>query len=872
MRNDEYYRAGKYSVCCQVKPLFPDPQSLIPFLDTCLPLAPFLADICDKLFEKTAAVVRADPGSGKSTLLPLALMDKCGEKTLIDRNPAGKIVLLEPRRAAAVGIAARMAELLGEEIGERVGYAVRLERKVSERTMVEVLTDGLFVRRIQADPSLPGIGTVIFDEFHERSAMLDLVLAFLLDLRRMGARINILIMSATMDADLVACFLNRVEGRTAGMEVPVFDIPGSVFPVETSYRPLAGKAPLGIETAAALTKILRGEACGGEGDVLVFLPGRREIADTESDLLSRGEAGDLEILPLYGSLPLSKQREIIAPQHRKKRRIILSTNIAESALTIPGISLVVDSGYVRLERFHIPTAMNRLSLETASKVSAEQRTGRAGRLGPGRCIRLWDKADLRPETTDPEIRRIDLSGLVLECLLWGIRSPDDLPWLEAPPGAAWERGLGLLRDLGAASGENQPTELGKNSVRLGLDPRLGILCLAGKKAGCPGLACAAAALLSERLPAGFMMDDDGDFRSRLAMLRKAKTKTVMETMDDLFRRLHLPAATAREWSVEDENKIGELLAAAFPDRIAARQKPEATVSAARFRFVSGREARIAGPLENSGWLIAPEVDAGERFAFIRLAAPVSEETALEILKRQTVTETRVEWKGLVPRTVVSLRAGRLFLGEERRASTRREATEALKHLLCDDGLDVLPWTEGKAAPMRLLERIRFFAAHGGIDSNAWTSEALIHDAEEWLIPFTSEPDEGSIVTVSSLLDALSGRLGWALVPVLDRELPEVFSFPNGRKRTINYSSGEPVLSAPLQFCFGIAVHPRIMSVPIVFHLLSPANRPVQITSDIAGFWKGSWADVRKEMKGRYPKHFWPEDPQTPCSIAGKEKS
>jgi len=871
MRNDEYCGAGKHGACCQVKTLFPDPQSLIPFLDTGLPLAPYLADIRDSLLEKGAALVRADPGSGKSTLLPLALL----------QDTEKRIVVLEPRRAAAVGIAARMAELLGEEVGERVGYAVRLERKVSEHTQIEVLTDGLFVRRIQADPSLPGVGTVIFDEFHERSAMLDLALAFLLDLRRMGSRINILIMSATMDTGLAAGFINRVEGRPDGMEVPVFDVPGQVFPVETSYRSLAGKAPLGIETAAVLTKILHEEAGGGKGDVLVFLPGRREIADTENGLFLREGAADIEILPLHGSLPLSKQREIIAPKRREKRRIILSTNIAESALTIPGISLVVDSGLVRLERFHIPAAMNRLSLETASRASAEQRTGRAGRLGPGRCIRLWDKSSPRPETTDPEIRRIDLSGLALECLLWGIRSRDDLPWLEVPSEAAWERALGLLRELGTVDEENQPTELGKEAIRLGLEPRLGILCLAGKKAGCPALACTAAAVLSEGAGSRFSNDSgiigDGDFRNRLAVIRKGNStakpwiRTVTETRDDLIRRLRLPAGTAKGWSVEEEARIGELLAAAFPDRIAVRQKPKTPVSDVKFRFASGREARIEGPLEHSEWLIAAEVDAGERSAFIRLAAPVSEETAFAILKRQTVTESRVEWKGLVPRTVVSRRAGRLFLGEEQRASTRQEAAGALKRLLCEEGLDALPWAEGKAAPLRLLERIRFFAARGGIKAKGWTDEALIREAEDWLVPFTAEPNKGPFVTVSSLLDALNGRLGWALVPVLDRELPEGFSFPNGRKRTIDYSSGEPALSAPLQFCFGITVHPRIMGVPVIFHLLSPANRPVQITSDIVGFWKGSYADVRKEMKGRYPKHFWPEDPQSSCS-AGKEKT
>lgn len=831
-------------------------------LDTGLPLAPFLPEIRKGLFEKGAAIVRADPGSGKSTLLPLSLL----ERTETKRE---KIILLEPRRAAAIGIAARMAELLGEKTGERVGYAVRLERKVSAFTRIEVLTEGLFIRRIQADPSLTGIGTVIFDEFHERSAMEDLALAFLLDLRRIGSRVNIAIVSATMNVGEIAAFINSAEGRTADREVPIFDVPGRVFPVETEYRPLPKKAPLGIETGEMLMKIFR-ERSGGawDGDALVFLPGRREIADAEKMLLG---AHNSEVFPLHGGLPLSRQKEIIVPKPHngggpRGRRIILATNIAESALTIPGITMVIDSGRVRLERFHIPTAMNRLSLEEASLMSTEQRAGRAGRLGPGVCVRLWDPSSPRPASTDPEIHRIDLSGLVLECLLWGIRSRDSVPWLEPPPEAAWERALGLLRELGAADENFNPTETGREIARLGLEPRLGILCLAGKGAGCPGLACAAAAALSER--DGSMTGDDGDFRRRLAALRNnasgAWAKTVMKTRDDLIRRLRLNAGTETGWSAEEESGIGELLAAAFPDRIAARQDAGGNTGSRCFRFVSGREARIAGPLENADWLVAAEVDAGERSGFIRQGAPVSAETALAILKKQAVSEIRVEWKGLAPRTVVSRRAGRLFLGEERRVSSIGEAAEDLPRLLREKGLGILPWEGGKAAPRLLLSRIRFFSEHAaGTKSDAWTEEALIHDAAEWLKPFIVDPKDqadGLVLSSSSLITALTTRFGWDLSPVLEREVPDFYMLPTGRRRMIDYSSGEPVLSARLQDCFGISVHPRIMGVPVIFHLLSPADRPVQITSDIAGFWTGSYADVRKEMKGRYPKHFWPENP------------
>ena len=409
------------------------------------PLSPFLPEIRAALENRGAAVLRADPGSGKSTLVPLALMDGAA---------GGKILMLEPRRAAVLGIASRMAELLGEELGEQVGYAVRLEKRGSVNTRIEVITEGLLIRRLQNDPALAGISIIIFDEFHERQAAADLALALVLDLRRMGSPVRLLIMSATLDAAGAAAFIDRAERRAGENKTPVFDCPGKIFPVDITYRPRPGKAPLGKEIAAALGDLLRpggGENAGGGpagegGDILVFLPGRREIGDTEGALKGMGLNRDFDLLSLHGGLPLARQKEVISPPELRekgpaRRRIILSTNVAETGLTIPGVTVAMDSGYARLERFHLPTGMNRLSLEPVSLQSAEQRAGRAGRLGPGRCIRLWPAGDLRPRETDPEIRRVDLSSLVLECLLWGVKNPGDLPWLENPPAAAWDRAL-----------------------------------------------------------------------------------------------------------------------------------------------------------------------------------------------------------------------------------------------------------------------------------------------------------------------------------------------------------------------------------------------------------------------------------------------
>jgi ATP-dependent helicase HrpB len=836
-----------------------------------LPLGPHLETICRAWEERGTVVLRADPGSGKSTLLPLALL--AWQDRLQGEGPAGprgKILMLEPRRAAAAAAAARMAELLGEAVGERVGYAVRMERRVSARTRIEVLTEGLLVRRIQGDPELRGVSTVIFDEFHERSVHADLALALALDLRRMGSSLRIIVMSATLDGAAAADSIGGAE---------LIECPGRVFPVDISYRPLPGREALGRDCGAALGEILQEER--GEGrDFLVFLPGRREIADAAARL---GAAGDFEVLPLHGGLPLSRQREIIAPAGGagRKRRIILSTNLAETSLTIPGIGTVVDSGYTRLERYHLPSGMNRLSTELESRSSAEQRAGRAGRLERGRCVRLWAEGEGRPEKTEPEIRRTDLSALVLECLIWGVREPGDLPWLESPSAAAWAAGLELLRALGAAGENREPTEKGREMVRLGLEPRLACLCLAGREAGRGGasLAAAAAALLA--LGDGSGLAGDGDFRTRLAPLRRFEGNRgslrgeewgwalrVRETAADLGARLFPEDRGSRgpvfSWTAGEEADLGKFLAAAFPDRVAQRQ------DRGRFRFPPGREARIEGPLENAEWLAAAEADAGERLGYIRLAAPLGREEALRALESRTTTETEIVWKGLAPRRVVRRRAGRISLGEERTRAGRGEAAESLPALLEREGLAILPWEEAGSAPRRLLERIRFFAARGafspgdGPRAADWTGESLIAAAAEWLGPFLWEggtEGEGPVLDGPSLVRALEGRIGGRDQGRLDKLVPPCFLLPNGKKRPLDYGSGEPVLSLRLQDAFGIAGKPGILGVPLTFELLSPAGRPVQITRDLPGFWAGSYAEVRRELRGRYPKHRWPEDPR-----------
>jgi ATP-dependent helicase HrpB len=611
-----------------------------------------------------------------------------------------------------------------------------------------------------------------------------------------------------------------------------------------------------------------GRECGAavavlstDGDTLVFLPGKREIQDAEQELRSRAPLA-AEILSLHGGLSLADQRRVIAPAGGRdgKQRIILATNVAETGLTVPGVDLVVDSGMVRLERFHLPSGMNRLSLESAALSAADQRAGRAGRLGPGRCVRLWRPDQVRSIQTEPEMLRLDLSALVLECALWGCRRPEDLSWLTPPPRAAWDLAAELLVRLGALDAAASPTDQGRRMASLGLEPRLGALVLAG--AGSP-LACAAAAILADR--DGSNIRDDADFRRRLAALRRDPDESggqedwIRRTRDvqgDLLRRLGVPGGSAgSRYTAADEADAARLLAAAFPDRVAGRQEP------GRFRFPSGREARIEGPLASAEWLAAVEVDAGERLAHIRLAAPLDEGTARSVLAPITAEERRVEWKGLIPRTVSTLAAGKLVLTRTSVRTSREEAAAALPSLLAEAGLDVLPWTEQKDGPRRLLERIRFLANRGADVSlkERWTDEALTRESPLWLGPQLwngARSGDAPVLTGESLTTALAERFGWAELQALARLVPEHFAIPGGRQKQLDYSSGEPVLKAKIQELFGFADNSAVLGVPIVFHLLSPAGRPLQVTRDLAGFWTGSYREIRKEMRGRYPKHPW----------------
>lgn len=828
-----------------------------------LPLVPFLPRISALLHEARCLVLTAEPGAGKSTLVPPFLL---GERWLADR----RIMMLEPRRLAAAAVAQRIAELLGEPLGGRAGYRVRGSSRVSRETRIEVVTEALLTRQIQEDPLLSGVGLVILDEFHERSLHADLALALALEVRRARPDLAVLVMSATLDAEPVAAILG---GSTPA---PSLHCPGRMHLVATRHIPLASERwEEGFADGAAR---LFGET---DGDMLAFLPGAAEIRRV-GGRLSAVLGGRAEILTLHGTMSLEEQQKVVRPRETAEaRRVILATSIAETSLTVPGVRVVADAGWSRLSRFHPSTGLDRLVTERESRASADQRRGRAGRLGPGTCARFWRESETLIARADAEILRSDLSGLVLECALWGARSPGDLRWLDPPPGSAWARAAEILRMLGLLT-EAGPTALGRRVAGLGLSPRLGALVLEGIQRGQAGLAAACAAVLGDR--DGSETGPDPDFRLRLEVLRTGRggreswRRSAQRETERVLARAG--AADSRGWSAEQEQEVGDLLAHAFPDRI-ARREPDGS-----FRFVTGRTARFPGSGPGPGaavpvasraaepWIAAVETDAGESMGTIRLAAPVEEREAERVLAPVTEETEEVRWDGLVPRAIVLRRAGRLLLTERPSRPSREPGTASFLERLAGSGIGILPWDEPSRA---LLGRLRYFAARFPDRGMGDLSDAgLAARAGQWVAPALVFAG-GPVVTPARLLSAL-----WALLDStaprltrrqLDEAVPAQIKLPAGGARRIDYSGESPVVEARMQEVFGVSASPRICGLPLAFRLLSPAGRPLQTTADLAGFWSGSYAEVRKQMRGRYPRHDWPENPATvrPTSRAKPRK-
>jgi len=826
-----------------------------------LPLVPFLPRISALLEAERALVLTAEPGAGKSTLVPPYLLDA---PWLADR----RIVMLEPRRLAAAAVATRIAELLGEPVGRRAGYRVRGAARVGRETRIEVVTEALLTRSIQQDPLLGGVGLVIFDEFHERSLHVELALALALEVQRARPDLALLVMSATIETEPVARLLGSADSA------PVLRCPGRMFPVRTRYLQVGGGTRgAGHGWEGGFADGLGRLVDETEGDVLAFLPGAGEIRRVGARL-EAALAGRADVLPLHGAMSLEEQQRVVRPREAADaaggahRRVILATSIAETSLTVPGVRTVADSGWSRLARFHAPTGLDRLVTERTSESSADQRRGRAGRLGPGTCVRFWGESEKLVARPDPEILRSDLSGLVLECILWGAREPGALRWLDPPPASAWSRAAETLLMLGLMS-ETGPTDLGGRVAALGLPPRLGVLALEGAARGEAALAAACAAVLLERDGSG--VPGDPDFRLRLEMLRTGiggreswRRAALRETERILHRTGQAPAGT---WTPTGEEAVGNLLAHAFPDRI-ARREPDGS-----WRFVTGRAARFPGSGPGAGaavpvasrvsseWITAPETDAGETIGTIRLAAPVDRAEVERVLAPVIEETVEVRWEGMTARGVLSRRAGRLLLSERPVRPPAEAGIASFRERLARLGIGILPWDPASRA---LLDRLRFLASRlpeGGLGD--LSDAALIERSASWLGPVLDLAG-GPVLTAGRLLAALRSLLDGARPRMSRREFDAAVTgeivLPTGAARRIDYSGGSPVVEARIQEVFGLADSPRVCGVPLTFRLLSPARRPIQVTADLAGFWKGSYAEVRREMRGRYPKHDWPEDP------------
>jgi ATP-dependent helicase HrpB len=818
-----------------------------------LPIDEVLPELRGVLRDRTAAVLQAPPGAGKTTRVPLALLE---ERWL----RGGKIVMLEPRRLAARAAAARMASLLGERVGDTVGHRMRMDTRVGPRTRIEVVTEGVLARMLQGDPALEGVGLVIFDEFHERSLHADLGLALCLQSQAvLRDDLRLLVMSATLDGESVAALLG---------DAPLVTSAGRMHPVETRHvdRKTDRIAPA---VAVGVLDALQAE----DGDVLVFLPGAGEIRQVESALAEAHLGRDVIVHPLYGNLPQDAQDRAIRPAAPGTRKVVLATSIAETSLTIEGVRVVVDSGWSRVPRFSPRTGMTRLETTRVSRASADQRRGRAGRLGPGVCYRLWpEHLHLLPHSA-PEILEADLAPLALELAAWGVADPGELAWLDPPPAAAFAQARDLFRELGALADDGAITAHGREMAGLALHPRLAHMLLRARALGHGALACDLAALLGERdILRGDGGPPDADVRLRVDALRecgggRGAGRYAGAAVDrEACRRA---AADARQWrerlgvrgdSPADAEACGLLLAFAYPDRIAQRRPG----GGGRYLLRNGRGAALTGAqtLGGAPYLVAADVDGQGRESRIYLAAPLPEADLDEHFGGEVVRETAVEWDADA-RAVRAWRRDRLGAIVLAESPVRDPDPDAVAAAIGDgiarEGLSVLPWTD---AALRLRERLAFLHAH----DVSWpdvSDDALLATLPEWLGPRLSGVRRGDELARIDVADALLGRLDWQQRSALDQLAPTHLTVPSGSRIPIDYADAEaPVLAVRLQEMFGLAETPRIFrgTVPLMLHLLSPAHRPVQVTRDLGGFWRGSYFEVRKDLRGRYPKHHWPDDP------------
>lgn len=761
--------------------------------------------------------------------------------------------MLEPRRLATRAAAQRLAQLLGEDVGETVGYRMRGDSRVGPRTRIEVVTEGVLTRRLQRDPTLDDVGLVIFDEFHERSLDADLGLALTLQTQSLVRDdLRILIMSATLDGGPVAELLG---------DAPIVTSEGRMYPVDTRYVEPRGGARVEASVAAAVTAVVRDEP----GDVLVFLPGAGEIHRTAA-LLEERALESCVVLPLYGAISQQDQDRALRPDASGRRKIVLATSIAETSLTIDGIRIVVDSGLARIPRFSPRTGMTRLETVRVSRGSADQRRGRAGRLGPGVCVRLWPEYENSHllANAPPEIASADLAPLALDLAAAGITEPSELRWLDPPGAAPYAQASELLRELDAIDSSGRVTEQGREMRALPVHPRLAHMLVRARKTGQVRLASELAALFSERdVVRSAGGPSDADVALRLEMIHGA-SPAGLEADRDALRRVRAEAdRLARQLHAGTEARsldAGALLALAYPDRVAQRRSGER----ARFVLRNGRGAELTGAqsLAASPFIVAAELDDARPESRVFLAAAISLEDIRDLFADQIVDEEIVEFDD-ASSSVQARRRERLGAIVLRDVAIVDADAERIRTALLDAihrrGIDALPWSD---AALRLRQRIVFVASHMS-DWPDVSDDALTARLDEWLGPWLDGIRRWSDLARVDYVSALNELLDWQQRRELDALAPTHIEVPSGSRIPVDYSDATaPVLAVRIQEVFGLTESPRLANgrVPVTMHLLSPAHRPVQVTRDLAGFWRTSYFDARKDLRGRYPKHEWPEDP------------
>lgn len=804
-----------------------------------LPIDDVLPAARAALEEGRRLVVAAPPGAGKTTRLPLALLD---EPWFAGR----RMLLLEPRRLAARMAAERMASSLGERVGERVGLVTRVDRKVSDSTRIEVITDGLFSRRIGADPALSGVGLVLFDEFHERSLAVDLGLALALDAQgALRPDLRLVVMSATLDTARVASVL----------DAPVVESEGRAFPVETVYLGRSD-GPVDEQVARAVRRALRER----DGSVLAFLPGRGEIlraAERLADL-----PADVIVAPLYGALSPAEQDAAVRPAPAGARKVVLATDIAESALTIEGVNVVVDAGLARVAEHDADTGSVRLVTRRAARANVDQRRGRAGRTGPGVCYRLWDEEATRglPAAPTPEILSGDLSGLVLALADWGERDPARLVWVDPPPPGRIAAARAELAELGALDSDGALSERGRAMARLPLEPRLAAMIASAKTQADRALAAEIAALASERGLGGA----GADIVARLERFRR-----------DASARAKTLRAQAARWSGGAEpapaREAGRVIAAALPSRIAKRRQG----AAGEYLMASGRAARLDrdDALANSAWLAVADLAGAASGARILAAAPLAEEEALALGGVETVEVATFDPSDRTLRARRVRRLGAIVLSETPLPRPSGEAAaRALLDAVAAHGLDLL---SAASAIREMQARLALARAHFGEDWPALDDAILIARAGEWLAPHLGDPPSLDRPDADRLRTGLAALLDWPRARDLDDIAPLSMTTPAGRALKIDYlAEGGPRIEARVQEFYGLAAHPAIARerAPLTLSLLSPARRQIAVTSDLPSFWKGGYRDMAKDMRSQYPKHDWPDDPATARPHEGRTKT